>query len=89
MSFFSLLIKAIFIITLVFPLYSETGFSRSKHKERKEPVCDFPKRDLYPCTREYDPVCASNGQSYSNPCVFCNNKMKHDETISFEHYGRC
>ncbi|XP_066197670.1 sperm-associated acrosin inhibitor-like [Saccopteryx leptura] len=89
MSFFSLLIKSIFITALVFPLYSETGFSRSKRRQRKEPVCDFSKKDIYTCTREYDPVCATNGQSYSNPCVFCIKVMEHGGTFSFKHYGRC
>jgi len=42
------------------------------------------------CTREYRPVCGSDGRTYSNPCVFrsakrCENKPE----LEIEHEGEC
>ncbi|XP_066197671.1 sperm-associated acrosin inhibitor-like [Saccopteryx leptura] len=88
MSLFSLLIKVIFFIALEFPLYSDTGYSFSKPKYREPPACDIP-NDIYACSREYDPVCATNGRSHYNSCFFCIELMKYKEPFAFEHYGRC
>uniref|UniRef100_A0AC11AJV7 Uncharacterized protein n=1 Tax=Ovis aries TaxID=9940 RepID=A0AC11AJV7_SHEEP len=41
------------------------------------------------CTREYDPICASDAKTYSNECTFCNEKMNNDANIYFQHFGEC
>ncbi|XP_064340493.1 uncharacterized protein LOC105097008 isoform X2 [Camelus dromedarius] len=88
MSLFSSWIKAIFIIALAFPLYSETGFAPSADT-REKPNCDVYVDQLHYCTREMDPVCATNGQTYSNRCVFCSEKLENSGKFDFSHYGEC
>lgn len=44
--------------------------------------------ELCLCTREYDPICASNGKTYNNKCLLkCAQRAKVD--LKFEHYGQC
>uniref|UniRef100_A0A8C5P266 Kazal-like domain-containing protein n=1 Tax=Jaculus jaculus TaxID=51337 RepID=A0A8C5P266_JACJA len=56
MSAFSVWIKAIFI-SLAFSLYS---LSCRKVRIRGQA-----------CTREYNPICATNLVTYANVCTFC------------------
>ncbi|XP_073097782.1 sperm-associated acrosin inhibitor-like [Manis javanica] len=86
--FFSSWIKAIFIIALEFPLYSEMAFVPAPD------ICKLPDCSVYAdqphfCTRETDPVCATDGQTYSNRCVFCSEKLENNGKFEFSHYGAC
>uniref|UniRef100_A0A8C8WEA7 Kazal-like domain-containing protein n=1 Tax=Panthera leo TaxID=9689 RepID=A0A8C8WEA7_PANLE len=38
------------------------------------------------CTKEYRPVCATNGQTYCNKCVFCLAKKHPEILISRSHF---
>ncbi|XP_058399688.1 sperm-associated acrosin inhibitor-like [Diceros bicornis minor] len=89
MSFFSSWMKAIFVIALLFPLYSETSFLPSADLQRTPPDCNVYKDRLPFCTREWNPICATNGQTYPNPCVFCSQKSDFSGKFDFSHYGEC
>lgn len=40
------------------------------------------------CTRQYQPICASDGVTYSNQCSFdC--KKKYNRELDIEYYGVC
>ncbi|XP_032251218.1 serine protease inhibitor Kazal-type 10-like isoform X1 [Phoca vitulina] len=70
MSLFLTWIKAVFIIALAFPHYSETSFEPLP-EIRQVSICEVYDNPAQICTREYYPVCATNGQTYWNKCVFC------------------
>ncbi|XP_061279910.1 seminal plasma acrosin inhibitor A1-like isoform X1 [Bos indicus] len=88
MSFFSSWIKAILIIGLAFPLYCETAFVPSG-EIRKRAKCNVYKDQLHFCTKEKDPICATNGKTYSNKCYFCSKKLENRGKFDFSHWGRC
>uniref|UniRef100_A0A8C0QDB3 Kazal-like domain-containing protein n=1 Tax=Canis lupus familiaris TaxID=9615 RepID=A0A8C0QDB3_CANLF len=53
------------------------------------PNCDVYIHQLHFCTREMDPICATNGQTYSNTCVFCSEQFESGGAFKFGYYGRC
>ena len=44
---------------------------------------------VYQCTREYRPVCASDGRTYSSPCRLEETACREQQDISVEHVGEC
>ncbi|XP_044240151.2 caltrin-like protein 1 [Ursus arctos] len=86
MSLLSSRIKAIFIIVLVFPLYSETSFAPLTEVGPVMPNCARFSPGRGDCTREWDPVCASDGVTYGNTCIFCREK---GNNVYFSRFGTC
>nr|P84755.1 RecName: Full=Protease inhibitor 2; AltName: Full=CmPI-II; AltName: Full=Protease inhibitor-II [Cenchritis muricatus]2N71_A Chain A, Protease inhibitor 2 [Cenchritis muricatus] len=41
------------------------------------------------CTREWYPVCGSDGVTYSNPCNFSAQQEQCDPNITIAHMGEC
>ncbi|CAK6446201.1 unnamed protein product [Pipistrellus nathusii] len=41
------------------------------------------------CTRESDPYCGSNGQTYGNLCAFCKAMEKSGGKLKLKHVGAC
>ncbi|XP_055478433.1 serine protease inhibitor Kazal-type 6-like [Psammomys obesus] len=41
------------------------------------------------CTRESDPLCGSDGQTYGNKCSFCKALAKSSGKINLKHHGKC
>ncbi|XP_061469391.1 ovomucoid-like [Rhineura floridana] len=41
------------------------------------------------CTLELKPICGSDGQTYSNKCLFCNAVVKSRGRLGLSNYGAC
>ncbi|XP_012880995.1 PREDICTED: serine protease inhibitor Kazal-type 9 [Dipodomys ordii] len=81
--------KFVCIIALMFPLHSDTSFTHAAHPHQMGLDCSVYENHLYACTRQYDPICASDGRTYSNECVFCSHKLSSQEDLALNHFGRC
>ncbi|XP_058533617.1 ovomucoid-like isoform X3 [Ochotona princeps] len=86
MPFFSPWITAVFIISLTFFFHCETSFNQET-EVRGIPRCGS--YASYICNNEFDPICASDGYTYGNSCMFCSAKSRTNGTLSFLYYGTC
>ncbi|XP_031222160.1 ovomucoid-like [Mastomys coucha] len=46
-------------------------------------------RPIGMCTREYFPVCATNGRTYFNKCTFCLAYRENGGSFTMSHFGKC
>ncbi|XP_048451373.1 serine protease inhibitor Kazal-type 1-like [Rhincodon typus] len=54
-----------------------------------EPICKITGHIAGVCPRTYDPVCGTNGITYSNECILCDARRKTGSNIRIQWYGIC
>ncbi|XP_072487134.1 serine protease inhibitor Kazal-type 9-like [Notamacropus eugenii] len=50
---------------------------------------DKPPVEPKDCMDVYDPICASDGKTYPNACVYCTAHKKSNKKIKQVHLGKC
>ncbi|KAL2779185.1 serine protease inhibitor Kazal-type 1 precursor [Daubentonia madagascariensis] len=76
-------VTGIFLLS-VLALLSLSGNSRADFPARK-PNC----REVSGCSKVYDPVCGTDGNTYSNECNLCFENKKHQIPVLIQKHGPC
>ncbi|XP_072487132.1 serine protease inhibitor Kazal-type 9-like [Notamacropus eugenii] len=77
----------VFLMLALMPIFNvESAY-------RKRVDCRYfkklPAGKVVKCMQIYDPICGSDGITYSNTCFFCSAVRKSNKKIRFVRYGEC
>ncbi|XP_038660410.1 trypsin inhibitor ClTI-1-like [Scyliorhinus canicula] len=74
-----------------FALFSMFLFSEitASTGDGMEPNCGQSSQGPRMCNRQYDPVCGTDGVTYSNECMLCAERGRTGETIQIRWYRPC
>ncbi|XP_072373702.1 PI-actitoxin-Avd5a-like [Scyliorhinus torazame] len=67
-------------------LFSEIAASTG---DGMEPNCGQSSQGPRMCNRQYDPVCGTDGVTYSNECMLCAARGRTGKNIQIQHNGAC
>ena len=90
--------KSFIVLNLLFACFSSiTAVQLVEEKDDElylnKYFCKLLSSQVLRCGYKYEPVCGTNGVTYSNKCYFakalCEAIKKGEEKFSIEHYGRC
>uniref|UniRef100_A0A8C3VRY9 Serine peptidase inhibitor Kazal type 9 n=1 Tax=Catagonus wagneri TaxID=51154 RepID=A0A8C3VRY9_9CETA len=77
---------------LLLALALTTVFDAEGVKHRQQIDCSkykkLPPEERF-CNEIYQPICGSDGKTYSNECYFCYEVEKTNNKLKFAHFGKC
>ncbi|XP_049987128.1 ovomucoid-like [Alexandromys fortis] len=80
-------IKFILLIMSMFSPFSDAR-SKVKYEERCKTDCSDGDTRI-DCTKDYLPVCGSDGNTYDNYLAFCTASRFQNGQLKFKHYFQC
>ncbi|MBN3305877.1 serine protease inhibitor Kazal-type 1 [Amia ocellicauda] len=57
------------------------------HGQPREPHCEEYSDGI--CSKEFDPVCGTDGKSYNTECVLCMENKRKSQHVLVKHQGEC
>ncbi|XP_078061240.1 ovomucoid-like [Mustelus asterias] len=76
------------LLVMVTVALASVELAKIQHPSKNEPHCeDYP--DAPVCTKEYIPVCDTNGNTFPNRCVLCGDMRLKGNKILIKHFGEC
>ncbi|KAF4085810.1 hypothetical protein AMELA_G00099270 [Ameiurus melas] len=68
-------------------LFLSAVISADQRSQPREAECE--KYVTLKCTREFDPVCGDDGETYSTECVLCMENKKRNQNVKVMYKGTC
>ncbi|TMS17107.1 trypsin inhibitor ClTI-1 [Larimichthys crocea] len=92
MKLIVLLCSVLLLSVLAVPDSDETMMSAAPEQEAlaepREPDCDKFEGGTM-CTKQYDPVCGSDGTTYATICVLCQKNRQQKQNVKVADIGPC